>query len=435
VSRVVLLCSMLISSFRDLGFFRSEIAALQEREATFYPYIMTKQEERKRYSHSCFLENIVLVSYFRLAVALFKIDCYFSIIRGEPMTLRCEELYFLLPSTFCLFNGSGLHILEARAPDEPVQRSQETVSSMISDRSFSSISQPFVLAEDIQLGMCASQASIWQYSEMIQNSSEHDINSLIRQKSLREGLNSWKRLFDRTSIEDSEPAMQGMTNKIPLRYYYGVEDHSEAGWQEIVLNRPRSLLFDTAMLYHLFGLHIHANVRSFETLASCKKVFRIATSGDGALGKEHRARQWTNVVCSRQAIWHASNIVSIHRSRYGRLTDPEKAVSESLDPITHVAVAVGSLVVWAYCCFNEKGCARCIGPAGISVEVELMDILTKSEESEKWIELGGPAAMDGHTLCRCNVEKLVQVFQNCLPSGVKKWDLAESLSGVLNKTV
>ena len=306
---------------------------------------------------------------------------------------------------------------------------------MIGNRSFSSITQPFVLVEDIQLGMCASEADIWQYSEKIQNSLEHDISSLIRQKSLREGLNSWKRLFDQTSIEDPEPTMQGMSNKIPMKYYYGVEDHSEVGWQEIVLNRPRSLLFDTAILYHLFGLHIHANVRSFETLASCKKEPRITTSQDGIFGKEHRARHWTNVVCSRQAIWHASNIVAIHRSRYGRLAGQAKGINESLDPITHVAVAVGSLVMWAYCCFNEKGCAQCVGPAGTSVEVELMDILTKSEESEKWIELGGLAAMDGHTLCRCNVEKLVQVFQNCLPSGVQKWDLADSLSGVLNKTV
>jgi len=351
------------------------------------------------------------------------------------MTLRCEELYFSLPSTFCLFNGPGLHIWEARAPEEPVQRSQETVSSMISDRSFSSISQPFVLVEDIQLGMCASQADIWQYSEEIQSSLEHDINSLIRQKSLREGLNSWKRLFDQTSIEDSEPAMQGMTNKIPMKYYYGVEDHSEVGWQEVVLNRPQGLLFDTAMLYHLFGLHIHANIRIFETLASSKKDSRIATGGDGILGKEHRTRRWTNVVCSRQAIWHASNIVAIHRSRFGRLTGQIKVVNESLDPIAHVAVAVGSLVVWAYCYFNEKGCAQCIGPAGISVEVELMDILTKNEDSEKWIELGGLATIDGHTLCRCNVEKLVQVFQDCLPSGVQKWDMADTLSGVLNKTV
>jgi hypothetical protein len=372
---------------------------------------------------------------FRLAIALFKMDCYFSIIRGEPMTLRCEELYFSLSSTFCLFNGPGLRVWEARLPDEPVQRNQETISSMISDRSFSSISQPFVLVEDIQLGMCASQADIWQYSEKIQSSLEHDINSLIQQKSLREGLNSWKRLFDQTSTEDSEPTMRGMTNIIPMKYYYGVEDHSEAGWQGIVLNRPRSLLFDTAMLYHLFGLHIHANVRNFEILASSFKQFRPGTRADSMLGKEHRARQWTNVVCSRRAIWHASNIVAIHRSRFGQLTDQTKAFNESSDPITHVAVAVGSLVMWAYCSFNEKGCARCIGPAGILVEVELMDILTKNEESEKWIELGGPAAMDGCTLCRCNVEKLVQIFQNCLPSGAQKWDLADSLSGVLNKTV
>ena len=86
--------------------------------------------------------------------------------------------------------------------------------------------------------------------------------------------------------------MQGMTNKIPMKYYYGVEDHSEAGWQEIVLNRPRSLLFDTAMLYHLFGLHIHANVRNFEVLASSFKQFRPGTSAESILGNsEHRSRQ------------------------------------------------------------------------------------------------------------------------------------------------
>jgi hypothetical protein len=344
------------------------------------------------------------------------------------MTLRCEELYFSLPTTFCLFNGPGLHIVEARFPDEPVQRNQETVSSMIGDRSFSSIIQPFMLVEDIQLGMCASQSVIWQYSKKIQSSLEHDINSLIHQKSLRDGLNSWKRVFDQTTIEESESAMQGKTNNIPLKYYYGVEDHSKAGWQEVVLNRPRSLLFDTAMLYHLFGLHIHANIRSFETLASYKTDCRIAIQGGGTLERfpEDRARQWTTVVYSRHAIWHACNVLALHRSRTGL---PGQV--QSPDPIAYVAVAASSLVVWAYCYFNEKGCTSCIGPAGLSVEVELLDILANNEQSEKWIELGGRAALDGHTFCRCNVEKLVQVFKMCLPSGDQKWGIVESLSPVL----
>lgn len=345
------------------------------------------------------------------------------------MTLRCEELYFSLPTTFSLFNGPGLHMWEARLPDEPVQRNQETISSMIGDRSFSSIMQPFILVEDIQLGICAFQAFIWQYCEIIQSSSEHDMNSLIQQKSLRDGLVSWKRVFDQTTIEDSEQAMQGKTNNIPMKCYYGVEDHSEAGWQEVVLNRPQSLLFDTAMLYHLFGLHIHANVRSFETLASCKRDCRVATGRDGTLERfpVDRARQWTTVVCSRHAIWHASNILAIHRSRSRQLIGR----IQYLDPIAHVAVAVSSLVVWAYCSFNEKGCSRCITPAGLSVEVELLDILSNNVLSERWIELGGLATLDGHSFCRCNIEKLVQVFQQCLPSGAEKWGFAESLSPVL----
>jgi len=345
------------------------------------------------------------------------------------MTLRCEELYFSLPSTFCMFNGPGLHMWEARLPDEPVQRNQETVSSMIGDRSFSSIIQPFILVEDIQLGMCASQVVIWQYSEKIQSSLEQDINSLIHQKSLRDGLNSWKSVFDQTTIEGSETATQGKTNNIPMKYYYGVEDHSKAGWQEVVMNRPQSLLFDTAMLYHLFGLHIHANIRSFELLAAGKVDCRIGIKGDGLLERypEDRARQWTNVACSRRAIWHASNVLAIHRSNSGL----SFGQVHYLDPIAHVAIAVSSLVVWAYCFFNEKGCTRCIGPAGLSVEVEVLDILTNAEKSEKWIEFGGGALLDGHNFCLCNIEKLIHVFQQCLPSGAQKWGFVESLSPVL----
>jgi hypothetical protein len=376
-----------------------------------------------------------MTNIIRFALALFKVDCYIAIMRGQPMILKCEELYFSLPSTFCLFNGPGLHIWEARAPDEPEERRKETVCSMISGPSFSSIAQPFMLVEDIQIGICAFQTDIWQHMEKIQTDLEHDLSSLILQKSLREGLNSWKRLFDQTAIVEPNSSKQCKTNLIPMKYYYGVEDHSKPGWQETVLNRPVSLLFDTAMLYHLFGLHLHANIRSLRVLASSKNHYRVSAVGDGTKEREDRARHWTKVSCSRQALWHASNIIAMHRSRESRLMDQEKAVNGSLDPIAHAAVAVGSLVVWAYSYFNERGCALCVGPQSMSNGVELIDIVTKTEESEKWIEVGGWAAMDGHTLCRCNAEKVVELFQQCLPSGIDKWYLADSLSGVFKDTV
>lgn len=324
---------------------------------------------------------------------------------------------------------------EARAPDEPEQRRQETVSSMISERSFSSITQPFILVEDIQIGMCVFQPDIWQYMEKIQIDLERDLSSLIRQKSLRDGLDSWKRLYDQTAIGDPDPSLQGKTNLIPMKYYYGVEDHSKPGWQKIVLNRPLSLLFDTAMLYHLFGMHLHANIRSLRALALSKNDHHVFANADITNEREDRARHWTTVVCSRQAVWHASNIIAMHRSRETLLTDKEKAINGSLDPIAHVAVAIGSLVVWAYCWFNGRGCALCISPNSIFSTVELMDLVTKNEESEKWIEVGGWAAMDGHTLCRCNADKLVELFPQCLPSGRNKWELANSLSGVFKDTI
>jgi hypothetical protein len=248
-------------------------------------------------------------------------------------------------------------------------------------------------------------------------------------------LNSWKRLFDQTAIVDSEFSVQGKTNIIPMKYYYGVEDHSKPGWQEIVLNRPMSLMFDTAMLYHLFGLHLHANIRLLGTLAATKKGCSVSAIRDTNEEREDRAHHWTTAICSRQAIWHASSILAMHRSRDGGLTAQGRIVNGSLDPISLAAVAVGSLVVWAYCYFNDKGCALCVPPHSISNGVELMDILTKNDESEKWIEVGGWAAMNGHTLCRCNANTLAGLFQQCLPSGTNKWDLADSLSGVFKDTV
>ena len=116
------------------------------------------------------------------------------------------------------------------------------------------------------------------------------------------------------------------------------------------------------------------------------------------------------------------------------LPDQRKADKEYLDPIAHVAVAVRSLVVWAYCCFNEKGCARCIGPAGISIEVELMDILTNNEESEKWIELGGRQQWMGTLSADAMSKNWCKSSKIAFHLVIRNGDLAESLSGVLNKT-
>jgi hypothetical protein len=261
---------------------------------------------------------------------------------------------------------------------------------------------------------------------------EHAINSLVQQKSLRDGLKSWKRLFDQTAIEASEQVAQDKTNIIPIKYYFGVESHTEVGWQDIVLNRPQSLLLDTAILYHLFGIHIHANIRSFEKLAYCKRDPVIYNTGDDKFEKlsEERVRKWTGVVCSRQAIWHASSILNLYRSRPRQFIDRVNL----LDPIAYVAIAVSSLVFWTYCYYIEKGCTRCVGSTDFAGEVNLLEILTNDEQSERWIELGGEAILDGYILCQCNVENLVQVFRQCVPLGIQKWTFMESISPILKDT-
>ena len=40
--------SVLLANLREVGFFQPEVTALQEKEAKFLPYIISKREERQR---------------------------------------------------------------------------------------------------------------------------------------------------------------------------------------------------------------------------------------------------------------------------------------------------------------------------------------------------------------------------------------------------
>jgi hypothetical protein len=86
----------LVSALREVGFFKSETAWIDEKPGYFIPMRLVRLGHRQR-----------------LAVYLFKIDAYMSILRDQPTIVVSEELHFSLPCAFALYNADGLHMCKS----------------------------------------------------------------------------------------------------------------------------------------------------------------------------------------------------------------------------------------------------------------------------------------------------------------------------------
>jgi hypothetical protein len=364
-----------------------------------------------------------------LAAYLFKIDSYLNIVRGQPSILTAEELHYSLPSTFSLYNTDGLDIFEERYSIEPTIRSQTTICDMIQDAALDSVvpTDGLMLEKDIQLGICALQGRLWHL--LTQNKNVPDLINAIELDPFRRCLESWKRLLIRIpTLHREQP--------LAIQYYYGKEDHSEDGWQSIVSGRQKSLVYDAVMVYHVFSLHIYANMRILSQLAEdnrsnkSKEEYGVACQ-ESKTRREAFAREWARTPNSRRALCHAAAVFASYKSL-------PVFIKSTLDPITHVALSIGALVIWAYGSFATHTCQACTpGLQTRSVFPQIPEIeLTRwsridsepSLEREKgtWIEMGGGrVTLMGTKLCRCNLDLSISRYYSCLPEG---WNVADTIA-------
>jgi hypothetical protein len=227
---------------------------------------------------------------------------------------------------------------------------------------------------------------------------------------------------------------------LSMRFYYGTEDHSQVGWQNIVLARVKSLIFDALMLYHLFSFNVYADIRTLTQLAkgTAQTNLSNATAGIHTKAQYEReilTREWTQTANARRALWHTADILLLQKSIDCDISKVSGLESKTLDPIAYAAVSVSALIVWAFCMFGTQGCEMCLSeypPHGlIAIELTAWS-LTRNEaalekEKETWIETGGSGriALDGIQLCRCNVDFLMTGFYACLPD---EWELAHAIA-------
>jgi hypothetical protein len=292
-----------------------------------------------------------------------------------------------------------------------------------------------MLIEDIQLGICAMHNKSWHLRERIRDDPDQEIGNSIERDALKRRFDAWKHLINQSPIQQTDHLDFSQDQHLAMRYYYGIEDHSDPGWQLIVFDRPKNLIFDTMMLYHLLNMHLFADIRTLNQLAKDKHpTDPMNLSGEIHLkAKERREmsiRKWVESASVRRALCHATDVLFSCNNISGH-------ENSHVDPIAFVALSVGALIVWACCMFDGKGCPDCVSeeailPAVIAPITELTkwsgprssQVLDKNRET--WIEMGDSrGAITGLPLCRCNINLLLAKFRGCIRQG---WDVADMIA-------
>jgi hypothetical protein len=292
-----------------------------------------------------------------------------------------------------------------------------------------------ILVEDLHLAFCSLQASVFKLSYQLLQSS---VTSALQIESLRRQLRILKEQLDTFPPYNATFEEFGQNPNIDLRQYNGWEDSSHSDRQEIVISRPQNLLFDTTALYHLLSLHVDANVGMLINLARDQNLTQIQRLSErhGVMREQRNeaGRFWVATPSARGAVCHAIDILYLIQA-----TSTNSGLApNSRDPISHVAISFGALVIWAYCAFTPE--CQCSDPTGSMPPIELTrwsaGIRTAEQEKEKetWIKLGEfyPVRVSGVPVCKHAVQKLMNMFNACLPPD---WELKDRLApGIFKST-
>jgi hypothetical protein len=357
--------------------------------------------------------------------------------------MMAEELYFSLQCTYSLWNANGLHRWEERQALEPNYRTEKSMFEMINDSAAenpnSSTNYP-MLIEDIQLCMCALQSSMWGLFQPAGTPKDCEIGVILQKDGLRRRLDALKYKLDQMANQNAGNFEFGEEPYLPLRQYYGYEDHESPGWKEVVSARVKSLHFDAIMLFHVFSLHLHADIGVLNQLAKCQSLTMIEELSERhCRDREQRhisTRSWANTSVARQALCQAVDVLVQHQDLIrNQVPGLDK---KTMDPIAYIAISVAALVVWGYCAYSAYSCDRCTpeqSPGTLFDGLHAVELTSwtdphdRQQQSvrEMWIEMGGGtrAQLQGMQLCPCNIPFLAAPFQACLPEG---WEAADRIA-------
>ncbi|RSL64605.1 hypothetical protein CEP53_004020 [Fusarium sp. AF-6] len=412
VARATLLRGMLVVYMREMEFFVCESAAYEQRvhfPGTFIPWLQTIRERWKR-----------------LIIALYKIDVYLSIARGQPASLHREEIDATMPSTFSLWNAYGLNVFFRRLSQEPTDRVGFKLSEVISNPN--SPAKSLVLLEDVHLALCGLLPGIWNHTQIVRRTTEAGRPMLNSLTSLAWQLETWKADLERISHQCTQCFHADQIEEFPFFAYVGKYEEEPQRAKVAAMNHIRCLVSDCMMTYHLQGMQLYSDIRIMNTVARFSAQATGEDSSKSLRIQKHQSQlnAWATTSESRRALLHA---LSVLRGCEADIQTNEPQ-TQSIDPIAYLTISMSALVVWAWLIFSEHACNCVPSLSHINIGVDPTN-LQSTAQLENWIQSGGTAALHSIPLCRCVAEGWMARFNALLPQGSRRWELCDDVAPIL----
>ncbi len=224
---------------------------------------------------------------------------------------------------------------------------------------------PVLLPKDIQLALCGLQQQIWDCLEKArelphttaflitpEKRSEKEEEVRDMREHLQQQLDWWKRELDLVALcdedgqlvtlprsktatssmsEEEKTAFETLNTQSPpyrpnmsFESYAGLEDREQPNWKDVILSRPRALIFDTLHLYHLLSIHLHTDVASLDRLAELRAERgmqpQIPNEGLEEVALQIAATKWASPpgdTGALEAVKHVPAIVGLNLKAHG----------------------------------------------------------------------------------------------------------------------
>ncbi|CAG8981978.1 hypothetical protein HYALB_00004844 [Hymenoscyphus albidus] len=340
VSKAIFLFNLLVTALREAGFFKPETVMDDDRPGYFLPMHVVRVGVRSR-----------------LATYIFKLDCYLSMLRDQPLLLTLDDLHFEPQGSFALWNADGLHIWENRLQFESPSRPFASISDMVRELTTNpDITSCGILIEDVQLCM---QGMYHKIRQLYHGSVELRASLEVLRETWRIELDRLKMRLDQmvalgfnitSADEDQQPL---------LRFYRGFEDHSDLDWANSIIRRAKTLIFDSLLLYHILSIHLDSDLHSIrQTARDFNPTTNVELNDRHKNLQDKRAKSttsWANSPGAQSALIHAKEILILHKS----LTEDSEFDKTGLDPIAYGALCTSILVVWGFSMFSINRCEIC----------------------------------------------------------------------------
>ncbi|KAH7037091.1 uncharacterized protein B0I36DRAFT_61654 [Microdochium trichocladiopsis] len=292
------LCSLLVSVLRGTGLFSKDEMEYQKEKyqpGTWAPFVLARDEHWKQ-----------------LAMSLYFVDNYLSIILGTPPAIEGDELFERVVASYALWNAHPIPTHTVRMREEPAERSMVTMDAIACGEAGPTA---WSLFEDARLAYCGLQHTIWRHNQRRQRQRRKsavvdEVASLVLRDATLKHLDAWAMRLNRLIIDCADQAAQmghGDLEAFPLAAYRGGENHpGKERWRGTPLQRAMAQGYECALLYHLLSMRLCMHPTLFGAGAGLWQPWSrmgAAMTMDGA--EDAELQRWAMSDDGRRALWHA----------------------------------------------------------------------------------------------------------------------------------